>query len=423
MKPWTLLRSSSATVLLPVLVCFAVLPVRANLGPNVLTGYGPSVFGHAAYALSFVIAACAGSAAWEGARLRRGGVFGQAPVRGRLGIVIPVLVPVWLMGVVGLLSALVYSAVAAGTAPAPSHLGMLGAEALLVAAATLTGYLAGRLLPGIVAAPVALTAGFCLAAFPVSLASAWPRQLVAGEFSMCCSLGSVIDPRALWAPLLFAGGLCAAALLLVHRPTPRNGALALLLAAAGAAAALPSARGLGYASVTARADAELVCDTAGRPVVCLWPEIAAGGQVAAQTRTFAARLEQAGVRVPATLTDTRTLGPGEARLGLKNHPRGAEDIASSLTSALLPPGGVPACARTSDNYPAIRASAPVSAWLTAVALRSPPRPGRLSPDDTALVQQVLRAPREQQLAWFEYNRQALTTCDRPALLTLPGGTG
>ncbi|GAA0299179.1 hypothetical protein GCM10010302_42160 [Streptomyces polychromogenes] len=422
MKPWTLLRSSSAPVLLPVLLCLGFLVIHANLRPDVLKGYGPAVFGQAAYALPFVIAACAGSAAWEGARLRRGGVFDQAPVRGRLGIVIPVLVPVWLMGVSGLLSALAFAAVATGTAPAPSHLGMLGAEGLLAAAATLTGYLAGRILPGIAAGPVALTAGFCLAAFPVSMDSAWPRQLVAGEFSMCCSTASVIDPRALWAPLIFAGGLCAAALLLVHRPTPRNGAVALLLAAAGATAALPSARGLGYGSVTARADAELVCDTAGRPRVCLWPEVAADGQVVAQTRTFAARLEQAGVPMPASLTGarTRTLGPGEARLGLTGHLRGAEDVAGSLTSALLPPNGVPACARTTGQY---RASAPLAAWLTAVALQSPPRPGRLSPDDTVLVQQVLRAPREQQLAWFEYNRQALTTCDRPALLTLPGGRG
>ncbi|MFF2193516.1 hypothetical protein [Streptomyces sp. NPDC058157] len=423
MKPWTLLRSSSATVLLPVLLCFNLLAVHANLRINVLKGYGPAVFGQAAYALPFVIAACAGSAAWEGARLRRAGVFDQAPVRGRLGIVLPVLVPVWLMGVSGLLAALVISAVASGAAPAPSHLGMLGAEGLLAAAATLTGYLAGRLLPGIVAAPVTLTAGFCLAAFPAAMDRAWPRQLVAGEFSMCCSTGSVIDPRAVWAPLIFAGGLCAAALLLVHRPTPRNGALALLLAAAGAAAALPSAHGLGYYSVTARPDAELVCDTAGRPRVCLWPEVAADGRVVAQTRTFAARLEKAGVPMPATLTDTRTLGPGEARLGLRNHPRGAEDLASSLTSALLPPQGLPECARLTGRYPAIRASAPLSAWLTAVALQSPPRPGQLSPDDTALVRQVLGAPHERQLAWFEYNREALTTCDRPALLTVPGGTG
>ncbi|RKS97204.1 hypothetical protein BX286_7018 [Streptomyces sp. 3211.6] len=423
MKPWTLLRSSSATVLLPVLLCFIVLLLRDTITMTVTAGYGPSVLGRATYALPFAIAACAASAAWEGARLRRGGVFGQAPARGRLGIVLPVLVPVWLMGVLGLLTSLAVSVVATGAAPAPSHLGMLGADGLLLAAATLTGYLAGRLLPGVVAAPVALTAGFCLAAFPVSMSSGWPRQLVAAAFSECCSLDSVIDPRAVWAPVAFAGGLCAAALLLVHRPTLRNRAVALLLAAAGTAAALPPAVGLGYSPVTARDESELVCDTGGRPEVCLWPEVAADGQVVAQTRTFAARLEQAGVRLPPTLTDARDLAPGEARLGIKNRPRDAEDIAYALASAVLPPGGLPECARITGRFLAAPALVPLSAWVTAVALQSPPRSGQISPDDAALLQQVLRAPREQQLAWYEYNRQALTTCDQPARLTLPGGAG
>ncbi len=190
--------------------------------------------------------------------------------------------------------------------------------------------------------------------------------------------------------------------------------------AAGTAAALPPALGLDYNPVTARDTAELVCDTGGRPKVCLWPEIAADHQVAEQTRVYAARLEQAGLQVPATLTDNRVLGPGEARFGFKSRPQPA-DIALNLSSAVLP--GMPDCARRTGTFRAYPARAPLTAWVTSVALQTPPGPGRLSPDEAALVQRVLQAPREKQLAWYEINRQALTTCDQPAQLTFPGAAG
>ncbi|MBW5482448.1 DUF7224 domain-containing protein [Streptomyces bambusae] len=416
----TLLRSSSATLMLPLLVCFIVFLLSDTLTRYVTEGYGPSAVGQASFVLAFAAAACAASAAWEGARLKRGGVLDQAPARGPLAIALPVLAPVWLMGLAGLATSLLIASIATGAPPAPSHLGMLGAQGLVLAACTLSGYLTGRLLPGIAAAPIALTVGFCLTAFPVSLPVAWPRHLVAGAFSECCSVGTVIDPKAVWAPTAFAVGVCAAALLLIRRPAFRSLVAAFLLVAVGTAAALPPALGLGFSPVTARDDGELVCDTRGRPHVCLWPEIGSDGQAVAQTRTFAARLEAAGLQIPATLTESRDLKPGEARFGFKSRPQSA-DIAMNLASAVLP--GMPECARRTGTFRAYPARAPLMAWVTSVALQAPPGPGRLSPDDAALVQRVLQEPREKQLAWYEANRQALATCDQPPQLTVPGGAG
>ncbi|MFI5831861.1 hypothetical protein ACIA6C_32165 [Streptomyces sp. NPDC051578] len=420
MRLRTLLRSSSATLMLPLLAGFVVFLLNDTLALNATAGYGPSTVGQASYVLAFAAAACAGSAAWEGARLKRGQVFGRAPARGPLAIALPVLAPVWGMGMTGLAAALLISASAVGAPPAPSHLGMVGAQALLLAAATLTGYLAGCLLPGIAAAPIALTAGFCLTAFPVSMNSSWPRHLVAGAFSECCSVGSVIDPRAIWAPVAFATGVIAAALLLIHRSTLRSRAVALLLVAAGTAAALPPALGLGYSPLTARDASELVCDTRDRPQVCLWPELATDSRVVSQTRVYAARLEQAGLRVPAVLTENRDPGPGEARFAVPSRPQAAE-IALNLASAVMP--GIPECARRTGTFPSYPARAPVMAWITSVALQTPPGPEHLSPNEATLVQRVLHEPRERQLAWYESNRKALTTCDQPPRLELPGAAG
>ncbi|MER5728975.1 hypothetical protein ABT084_11690 [Streptomyces sp. NPDC002138] len=415
----TLLRSSSVTVMAVLLAAFIGLLLNDTLTSFVTHGYGPSALGKASMALPFAAAACAGSAAWEAARLRRGRVLDQAPVRGRLTIALPVLVPVWTMGVVGLGIALAISATAVGALPPFSHLGMAAALGPLLAATTLAGYVLGSLLPGIAAAPIALLAGFFFTAFPASWESAWPRQLVAGGFGSCCSIGSVIDPTAVWAAVLFAGGVCGAALILIHRRSARHAVLALVLLAAGAAGAVALAKPLGYEPVIARDTSELVCDAKARPRICLWPEVADDATVIQRTRTYATRITEAGLPVPATLTQNRKAAPAAdtAVFGINENPR-ADDLAANLASTALP--ALPACARTTGKFAAYPARAPLMAWIIAIATHNPPNPGRTNPQETALVRKVLDQPHQTQLAWYEMNRQALTTCDQPPHLDIPG---
>ncbi|MFK0049995.1 hypothetical protein ACIQU4_38990 [Streptomyces sp. NPDC090741] len=413
----TLIRSSSATVMFFLLAGFVALLLNDSLTSFVTRGYGPDALGKAAMALPFAAAACAGSAAWEAARLKRGRVFDQAPVRGRLGIALSLLLPVWLMGLAGMGVALVISSTAVDAVPPLSHLGMIIAFALLLAANVLGGYLLGSALPALAAAPLGLVAGFFLMAFPASWESSWPRQLVAGGFGSCCSVGSVISPKAVWVAVIFAAALCAAALALIHRASLPTAVLALVLVAASAAVVIPLARPLGYNPVVARDTSELVCNAQGEPRICLWPESADDTTVIRQTRTYAGRMKEAGLPVPARLTQNRSPKPGETAFGINANPR-PEDLAANLANAVLPP--VPACARATGKFAGYPARAPLMAWLMSIASQSPPQPGRFTPDEAALAQKVLQQPRETQLAWYERNRQALTACDQPPRLDPTG---
>ncbi|MGW0395843.1 DUF7224 domain-containing protein [Streptomyces sp. NPDC003042] len=413
----TIIRSSSATIMFFLLTGFIAFLLNDTLTSFVTHGYGPSALGKASMALPFAAAACAGSAAWEAARLKRGRVFYQAPVRGRLGIALPVLLPVWLMGVTGMGVALVISSTAVGAVPPLSHLGMLAAHGLLLAANVLGGYLLGSVLPALAAAPLGLVAGFFLMAFPASWESSWPRQLVAGGFGSCCSVGNVISPKAVWVAVIFAAALCAAALAVIHRTSLTTTVLALVLIVGSAAVAIPLAKPLGYDPVIARDTSELVCSAQGEPRICLWPENADDTTVIRQTRTYAARMKEAGLAIPPSLTQNRSPKPGETTFGINESPR-PEDLAANLANAVLPP--LPACARATGKFAAYPARAPLMAWLMAIASQSPPKPGRFSPEEAALAQKALQQSRETQLAWYETNRQALTTCDQPPRLDPAG---
>ncbi|MER6319098.1 hypothetical protein ABT237_35900 [Streptomyces sp. NPDC001581] len=418
MRIATLLRSSSAGLMLVLLAGYVLLLLSEPITMGTVPGYGPSVLGNASYTIPFGAAACAASGAWESARLRRGNVFGQTPSRSRLAIALPLLVPVWAMGVAGMLIAVGVAVSAAGTLPSFSHLGMFVVYALLMAAATLAGYLLGGRLPHLAAAPLAMVAGFCLTAFPGSWDTPWPRHLVAGAYDSCCSVGSVIDPVAVWAPLLFTGGIITACLLAIAQAS-RWKPLAALVAASAASVFLVVE--MDYDPVADRNPDALVCDTAGVPEVCLWPETPGRTRIAATTRTYSGRLQDAGLPVLSSLTQNRDLKPGQAGFGGKGQVR-EQDITANLANALLPP--IPECARTSHKYPAFPARGPLTAWLTAIATQAPPAPvqGRVSPDDAKLAQKVLTLPSDRQHAWYETNRAALTGCDQKPTLN-PEGAG
>ncbi|MFK0258790.1 hypothetical protein [Streptomyces sp. NPDC090445] len=417
MRLRTLLRTSSATALLPFLLAYVVVLLRDAMTASVLPGYGPSVVGPVAFALAPAAAACSAAGAWEAARLRRGRVLDQAPVRSPLTLALAVLLPVWGMGLAGLAAALLVTSRAAGALPAPSHTGMLAAYAAVLAAASLLGHLLGRVLPGLAAAPVAMVVGFFPVGFAGSFETPWPRHLVATAYDSCCHPGQVIDPAAVWSPLLLATGLCLAAALVIHPFLKAARALAVALAAAAAAAAVWLVHDLDHNPVLAREPSDLVCDTRGRPTVCLWPETPDRGRTVDLVRSHTTRLTAAGIPVADTLSAAPR--PGEAGFGGKGTVQDA-DIPLRLASMLMP--ATPACARTTGHYPAIQDTPPLHAWLTATATGTPPvpTPNRYTAQDVDLVRQVLAQPRAVQLAWYEQYRKALAGCtDRPDR-TIPG---
>ncbi|MEU7115046.1 hypothetical protein [Streptomyces sp. NPDC046182] len=417
----TIARSSSATVLLPLLIGFVLLALGDDLSSWVTPHYWPSATGNAAFALPFVSAACAAGAAWEGARLTKGRVLDQVAVRGQVGIALPLLVPVLVMGVLGILVALFTSAVAADVPMGLPHFGILAVVLAMLVANTLVGYIVGRVMPGVLAAPLALIGSFFVTAYPASWSTFWPRYLVGGGLSSCCSLDTTIDTKALVGTAVFAAAVSCAALTLIHfrgRAVALGAAAALVAVGVGTSWSL--VRDLGPEPLQARAAQALVCDEAAQPAVCLWPEVENPETVRQDARAAAARLVEAGVRIPPTLTMAAHPGKGALKLGIAPNPR-SEDVAGGVASGLLPEP--PACA-LEGPYPAAAASGPVAAWLYATAgVPAETVAGRFGPQEGAFAQRVSKLPPREQLAWYEKNRAALRSCNTQPDLSIPGAAG
>ncbi|WKX72287.1 hypothetical protein [Streptomyces sp. XD-27] len=411
----TVLRLSSATRVLPFLVGFIAFALGGDMTEWATPHYWLSVTGSATNALGFAGAACAGAAAWEGGRLRRAQIFDLTAVRSPLAIALPLLLPVFAMGVAGMGAALAVTAAAADVGLGVPHLGILAVEAVLLAANTLVGYLLGRLLAPVLAVPVALIISFVAIAFPVSWDILWARHLVGGGLIDCCDVDQSLDVRALVSAGVFGTAVCLAALVLIHyRKTVPALVTAMALTAGGFAGGAAAARGMGADPVVSRPTSELVCDD-GQPRICLWPET--DGQAAmirTEARKAADRLRQVGVTVPATLTMADRPGADESKLAI-GADTDADDVRIGVVAGLVPQA--PACAEEGEPYPAEIASGPVGAWLSLTAGASPRVvANRVIPPELALAQHVLKQPRHAQLDWYKRNAKAMGVCNvRPQL--------
>ncbi|MFD7499821.1 hypothetical protein [Streptomyces sp. NPDC059850] len=411
----TLLRLSSGTRLLPFLVGFIVLALGDNLSEWVTPHYWLSVTGNASLALTFVGPACAAAGAWEGSRIRRARLSDQSTVRSPLTVAVPLLLPVWTMGLIAMAAALLVSATAADVGIGMPNLGILAVEAVLLAANTLVGYLLGRLWAPVIAVPATLITSFVANAYPASWSILWIRHLVGGGLSDCCAIDQSLDSSALLSAGAVGVAVClAAAVLIRHGKTLPALLAASVLTCAGLAAGSASAHGMGADPVVSRPTSGLVCDH-GRPRICLWPEM--DGQAAmirAQGHKAADKLRLAGVVVPATLTMADRPGRNEAKLAISPGTSTA-GVATGVATGLLPPS--PACSDNGAPYPAADAYNPVGAWLSLTAGASPHTlTNRVTPQELALAQHVLTQPRQAQLAWYERNTRAMRACNvRPHL--------
>ncbi|GAA0534012.1 MULTISPECIES: DUF7224 domain-containing protein [Streptomyces] len=418
----TIVRVSSGTRLLPFLAGFIVIALSDNLSEWVTPHYWLSATGTATLALSFVGPACAGAGAWEGSRLRRARISDQNAVRSPLAIAFPLLLPVFVMGVVGMAAALLVSAAAADVGFGMPNPGILAVEAVLIAANTLVGFVMGRLWAPIVAVPVTLIASFVANAYPVSWSIVWIRHLVGGGLQDCCMLDQSLDVWALVSAGAFGTGvsLSAAMLIQYRKAVPAIVAAAALLAA-GFAGGAASAHGMGADPVTSRPTSDLECDH-GQPHICLWPEMDhQADMVRTETRKAVARLRQAGVAVPTTLTmadrprsdETKlAIGPGITAVG----------VPTGVAAGLLPQS--PACADNGERYPGADAYGPVGAWLSLTAGASPRSlTNRVAPPELALAQHVLKQSRQAQLAWYEHNTHAMRSCNERPQLGIDGSHG
>ncbi|MDH2391549.1 hypothetical protein QCN29_22765 [Streptomyces sp. HNM0663] len=414
----TAIRSSAATILLPFLMGFVFVALGDDLSAWVTFHYWPSATGSSTFALPFVAAACAAAAAWEGARLHRGRVFDQAPARSQLAITAPVLAPVAVMGLLGMLAALLMSATAADVGLGIPQFGIVLVVVGVLAANTLVGYIVGRVLPGVLAAPLALIGSFFVNAYPSSWSIYWLRHLVGGGLDSCCSVDTTVDSRALLSAGVFTTAVCLAVVILIQR---RGSATALVAAVVvsvgGFGAGAYIARDLSAEPLQARSPEVLICEGT-QPRICLWPEVADRAMVQRETRETVKRLERAGLQAPQTLTMAARPETGAVKLGIPTDPR-AGDIPGGVASGLLPEP--PACALEGEPYPAGEAGAPVAAWLYATAgAPADSVAGRFGQQEAALAQKVMKQPRDVQLDWYQRNMSAMRHCGKQPQLNIAG---
>jgi hypothetical protein len=415
----TLLRTSSASVGLPLVVIFVLVALGDDLTSWVTDHYWPSATGSATFALAFISTGCAGLGAWEGARLHRGRVFSQTSVRSPLEITVPILAPIVITGLIGMLVALLLTANAAGISAGMPDLGVLIVEILLLTANTLGGFLIGRRWAAVISVPLTLVTAFIANAYPVSWDTMWPRHLVGGGLHNCCAVDQVLDTRAVWSAAVFGLALSLAAAYLIQAQASRSAiAAAVALVAVGTGAGAFLAQDLSADPVRARSTSSLDCKDEEAARLCLWPEVRQPGTVRSETQKVLARLGEAGVPFPSTFTMASQPQRDEAKLAILPNATAA-DIPSGVVAGLMPPP--PACAADHD-YPAGAAAESMAAWLllTAGSAADTVR-AQVPPEAFAVAQKVRHQPRQAQLAWYQGNVEAMSTCTKSPLLDVAKG--
>ncbi|WP_052868662.1 DUF7224 domain-containing protein [Streptomyces niger] len=417
----TVLRSSSATWLAPLLAAFVAFLVRDDLVAGVTAGYWPSVFGAATFALPFVTPACAAAGAWEGSRIARGNVATWAPARGGLAIAWPLLLPVLALGLLGMAVAVAFTLTATAPAGGMPPLSVAAMWLVVLLANAMAGFLLGRKLPLVIAAPLALILSFVLTAYPATLEPLWLRHMVTGGVNGCCSLDQTIN----WRPVASATVLALAVILAAALALTATGKRAVRLAATGlltvgllGSGAL--AYGLPATPTTPRSTTALTC-SGTEPQVCVWPELSSHlptiQRVAADTRQ---RLQHAGLNVPAKLTMAEHAGTGAQYIGSWEQAT-ADNVRIGIAAGLLP-ANPPACADRGE-FPGEVAFGPLGAWLSLTAGASKGEvAGRYGQQETALAARIRTAPAAQQRAWFQRNEPALHNCTTKPQLKLTGQT-
>ncbi|MFE3884997.1 hypothetical protein ACFXPQ_19170 [Streptomyces lydicus] len=275
---------------------------------------------------------------------------------------------------------------------------MVVVEVTVAVAHIAAGYVAGLILPRLLAAPAALVAGFLWMAYPAAMNDpSWLRQLNGHNFHGCCALDQVPDVRGFGAAAVVAAGVTIACVVWISlRGVPRllGPAVLGLALVAGCVMAAP----MGHRSVQPRDLAELDCRT-GSSGICLWPEQQGAAQSTEKWGAQARRnLEAAGVR-PAQKVKVMTATPGQ------------DEVASVMAFSAVPQD-IPSCART-GQWPGSQASGPVMAWLAITAGAQPEDlEGSNAEADVRLAQKVRSLPLAGQQRWFHRNAATLSRCDK-----------
>jgi hypothetical protein len=403
-------RTPAFIFLLPLLVLTTLFLGNAT-GPEY---YGVARLAQAASAIGIIVPLCAGLAAWEGARLRRGGALQLAPARTEWAIAARGLLPIVVTGVAAIAVATLVM-LASGPRVTPGDF-----RVLLVPVAVLLGhaaiaYAAGRSLRAVFAVPGAIVASWFVIAYSIAIEPLWVRHLT-GTLIDCCDVATVPATGALVAPVVIAAAACVAAAVVLtrmHALVSLGLACGILAVAVGIGVSLVS--DLDSEPTEPRSRADLRCDGRG-PRVCLFPEHeSAAGLVADRAQLVYRRLTAASIDVPEVVSEARPTSRRDWSIGVV--PGVREDaVDTALIEGLMPT--YPPCADGEAPYPGFEAYRPVALWLAQSAgVSTSALDSAAEPTDRQELEAVRRLPRDRQLDWYHANVRALAACAvEPTLL-------
>ncbi|MFD3165539.1 hypothetical protein [Herpetosiphon sp. NSE202] len=356
--------------------------------------------------LMLIAPICAAWAAWEAARLRKARWWHNAHARQPWAIVLNATSPIWCFGASCLLINSIVQLVLVDLAPIPAPLVLITGLATL-AIHIVIGFSFGLLLPAISAVAGVLLLDYLWMVFPNSLSTPWIRHLT-GYSIGCCATEYTLAPAFLQAQWLLVASVLLACWLGWQAFGSRwRIGLALLIGLSGIGLAAQRVQQLDYDPIADRDPSALTCSNT-EIQLCVWPEHAQRlpdvQRLAQETKQG---WQQANIAFPSAWSES-PLQPQSSYFIVREQASDL-DIVRNFAYAILP--ATPTCSQH-QPYPAYAVQALSLWWLLRQAgVPEAVAQSQLSASDFQLLQQLEQQPREQQLAWFEYNRQALASCD------------
>ncbi|MCP9208758.1 DUF7224 domain-containing protein [Streptomyces sp. NEAU-Y11] len=404
----TLLRSGSALwatlLLVPALLFFS----SGNTDSTI--PYWESVTAQSTIVLGVVSAVCGACAAWESGRLKQAAISTWAPSRSDLRVACEHLAPVALLGVLGILAALVAFAGPARDTPGGPDWTVLAVSYTVVISHVAVGYLVGRWLPRLLGTALMLVFGYFWGFWPAALdRPAWLRHLNGQGIGDCCRLDQEPSLRSLGATALFSIGALAAVWIFLFVGSRRGfWILSSAVAVTGLVAAVVVAKPLGLDGEQARDRTALHC-VGNQPQVCLWPEqLDHQADFVRWSHVAERRLRTAGLTPPGQMAFSQVVPDRETVL--------------SVTATSLLPLDPPACALTPGAaYPGDEAVSVIYPWL---AMTAGVRPDALQwpAEHVRYAEKVRELPRSSQRTWFDRNMRSVRDCSIKPELTLSAFT-
>ncbi len=337
-----MLRISPAVWLTIPTLILSILYVTKAIYPN---NYGVAATAGATSSMAFLVGFVAMTAAWEAARLRRGGIWDAPHTRSRFDITIIAVTPSILLGAVFLLGTVVAASVY-GQAGLP-EIRMVVVGFVAICAWSLVGFLAGLRLPMSVSLPGMLLAPFLWFAFVPALPVECLRHL-SGMYRDCCRIGADIAPAALLAGLIMNVTIIVIALYAIGALGMRwSRIVATAMLVTGVMVSSAFAWNVGPIPEVARDQSALKCSTVSAAELCLWPEHDSPTQLFRPTLTAViVELARQELPIPGRWSEELASATSVDTLTLDLWKSDPDSIRWSIAQGLAP---WPACSEASDS--------------------------------------------------------------------------